>query len=547
MPGASFMFQLETLEIIQMFAWSVALIEFILGLYIILLNPWANANRRVGILMIIFAINSYAIGAFTIAELFDQARLPSILIAVTTPMAQPGLLIVTIILLKERWLQSRLKYLWWGLYALFFAPLVLTILDLTTATNLWYSGFNPDTYLGGYLPISTYTQGEISAWFRGLMIYGLSIFVIIPQFYFAFFDRTLPSTTRRLAFILLGTQVAAQIVNISLIFTIEVSLALLITSTVFVVGYGYAAFAQMLSERHLQRGNLQPRLTILVLAIALPGPLQRRLPFAVDTCGISLVLQQNSSDLRVPFLCSEMQRCQAGIGHRIDLRAGVNQYFRNFSTSAIRGFVQWTIAVCSLYRVNVGSAFDQQLHDISMSIPTSPVQGRGASGVPRRPFNCVNGGALLDQRGELLLLPGTPLHDRRAGRALRTPGRYGPGLLPAGNARGRLPAAVLGLAGGRDPAHHLHVAAGRRPPEAPPPGAGHGDARRALGHSLPLRQRPQPPAPPGAPLPPARPVLHGGDLLGAAGLAKAAGRGCPAAGRRGNLARLHLLLLAPRL
>ncbi len=264
------MFQLETLEIIQMFAWSVALIEFILGLYIILLNPWANANRRVGILMIIFAINSYAIGAFTIAELFDQARLPSILIAVTTPMAQPGLLIVTIILLKERWLQSRLKYLWWGLYALFFAPLVLTILDLTTATNLWYSGFNPDTYLGGYLPISTYTQGEISAWFRGLMIYGLSIFVIIPQFYFAFFDRTLPSTTRRLAFILLGTQVAAQIVNISLIFTIEVSLALLITSTVFVVGYGYAAFAQMLSERHLQRGNLQPRLTILVLAIALP-------------------------------------------------------------------------------------------------------------------------------------------------------------------------------------------------------------------------------------------------------------------------------------
>jgi GAF domain-containing protein/HAMP domain-containing protein len=264
------MFLFETSEIIQIIAWGLALIEFIVGVYIFALNPWSRANRRVGILMIIVAINSYAIGALTVAQVIAQAHIPSILIAITTPMAQPGLLIVTIVLLKEEWLRGPLKYFRWVLFGIFFSPVVLTLLDIFAGTQFWFTGIDSVSYQGGYIVLSSFTQGTIANGFRILTIFAFSIIVIIPQIYCAFFEKKQHAANRRLAYILLATQILALVINFTLIFTIHFSIALLATSAVFVLGYGYATFTQLLSERHLQRGRLQPRLTTLILVIAIP-------------------------------------------------------------------------------------------------------------------------------------------------------------------------------------------------------------------------------------------------------------------------------------
>ncbi len=49
-------------QTIQYIAWFIAISEFIVGLYIIIINPRRAANRHVAVFLMITAINSYAVG-----------------------------------------------------------------------------------------------------------------------------------------------------------------------------------------------------------------------------------------------------------------------------------------------------------------------------------------------------------------------------------------------------------------------------------------------------------------------------------------------------
>jgi hypothetical protein len=149
-------------QILQFIAWFLALIEFIIGLYVLALNAWHIANRHVGALFFLFAINNYALGAILSAGAADETRFTALLLALTTAIVQPALLITAIVLLKPDWLRSRWRRLIWLVYAAIYLPVIFTLSDIFRGTQLWFSGMDPVTYHGGYAALSEYTQGSLA-------------------------------------------------------------------------------------------------------------------------------------------------------------------------------------------------------------------------------------------------------------------------------------------------------------------------------------------------------------------------------------------------
>ena len=257
-------------QIIQTSAWIIALIELIMGFYILLLNVRSKSNQHVSILLIVFSINTFTQGLLFSRINFDLLNYVLLSLAVTTPAIQPGLLIVAIVLIKPDWLRSRWKWGWFLVYGLVFLPLILSLSDFYLKTSLWFTSVQPEFYDGGFLNLQTYTQGILSPYLRIIYIYFTTVVTLVPLCYFVFWDRSLSRNTRRISIILLITQLSAILLNFVLSIIFENYLVILITSFIFAIGYTYAAFWQLISERHLQRGRLQLRLTALILAISIP-------------------------------------------------------------------------------------------------------------------------------------------------------------------------------------------------------------------------------------------------------------------------------------
>jgi GAF domain-containing protein/HAMP domain-containing protein len=262
---------MQSLEIIQLLTWIIALVEFTVGLYILLLNTRNQANQHVSFLLVLIAINTFAQGGLLAAVDLAQAQVPSMILAATTPAIQPGLLLIALVLLKPRLLQGRWRSLRWGLYSILALPLILTGLDVLFHTNLWFSSLTAQDYSGGFVSLIAYTQGSWAPNLRIIYIYGITILTIFPIAYISFFDKSITPLTRKLGYTLLITQVSAVLINFAIFSTGTSYFSILITSTAFALGYAYAAFWQLISERRLQRGRLQPRLTILILSISTPA------------------------------------------------------------------------------------------------------------------------------------------------------------------------------------------------------------------------------------------------------------------------------------
>lgn len=260
---------MTTFEIMQLIAWIIALSEIIIGFYILVLNFWSKANWHVGILLFLFGVNSYALGLFALAKTPTEAELPATLLAATTPAAQTGLLLVAIVLLKPDWLKGSAKWFWRFFYILFFLPISLTIIDTQLNTNLWFTGIFPDNFSQGYLIITEYTQGILAPFLRPLLLYSIAVITLFPLTWITFFDKSIPAFTKRLGYILVSTQISAILLNFLLFDLVSAFYAALITSTFFVIGYGYAAFQQLISARNLQKGRIQYRLTALLLVISI--------------------------------------------------------------------------------------------------------------------------------------------------------------------------------------------------------------------------------------------------------------------------------------
>jgi len=254
----------------QYIALFLALVEVIVGLYILVLNRHHSANRHVGIFLLLSAVNTYAVGMMITAQSAAQAEYSAIILAMTTSATEPLLLVTSISLLRPQWLQGRYRWIWYPVYGLALLPAILTGIDLLFGTRTWYTGIDADTYPGGFLITPEFTGGNLSILVRiGFILCFIVIFSILV--YIARFDKQSTPKERKLAWILLIQQFATGAILTYFAQVIQPAITILITNTIFVVTYAFAAFEQMISERSKQSGSLQNRLIVVILIVAIPA------------------------------------------------------------------------------------------------------------------------------------------------------------------------------------------------------------------------------------------------------------------------------------
>ena len=256
-------------QIVQYVAWVTALVELILGLYILLLNPRHQANRFSSIVLLLISANSFAVGWLVSANTAGQALLPALLLAATTPSIQSVLLIASVAILRPDWLRGSTSFVWKIIGLLALLPAAATLIDFLTGTSLWYTGL-PAAYSGGFVNLVSFTNGVLGSIIR---LTGFSIasgLVLLLLFYLSFFDRSLTRNNRLLARLLLLADTLASLSIVLLSPRMPAAVAIIIPSLMFALAYAFAGFQQMISERRLQRGSLQLRLTALILVVTIP-------------------------------------------------------------------------------------------------------------------------------------------------------------------------------------------------------------------------------------------------------------------------------------
>ncbi|MBN1876225.1 MAG: GAF domain-containing protein [Anaerolineae bacterium] len=255
---------------LQYIAWAIASLEVIAGLYILLLNFWHTANRHVSLLLLLISVNTYALGVFSGATDIYQARVATWILAAVAPGVSLLLFIVAVALFRPQWLSGKWSWVWRVLYVLCVLPVVCTVIDVGVGLQpvLWYTGLEGTGYQGGVVGLFTYVDGLLAPLFR--IITNLPILLLLVLLITIIVDKSLTRSMHNLAllmlFLLLGS-VGTQVVPVA--FWGEGTGSVL-SSTIFALTYTYAGFRQMISERRLQHGRLQFRLTAIVLAVAIP-------------------------------------------------------------------------------------------------------------------------------------------------------------------------------------------------------------------------------------------------------------------------------------
>jgi len=259
-----------TSQTLQLVAWYLTVAEFVVMLYALLLNPRHAANRGAAALFMVIMLNTLSIGLLLDPTPVYRIGLPLYVATTTTVVA--GLLIVTVMLIKFEWLPVGLGTgvgrVWWLVYALGVLPVVLTLADLVFGTRLWYTP--PADYAGGYVPIGEAASGAIAGFLRAPITYVLGLLPILLLIYVLARNKKASAVTRRFAWLLLSVELVALVLTSTLRGSVLSPLAALIASALYTVVFASAAFQQMISERRVQAGRVQTRLTVLLLVIALP-------------------------------------------------------------------------------------------------------------------------------------------------------------------------------------------------------------------------------------------------------------------------------------
>lgn len=259
---------LVSADTLQLIAWLLTLIEFILALYIFLLNTRHTANRHVSALLMLFAVTTFALGLWLGTG--ESASIAVPILVATIPAIEPAVLIVAVVLLKPQWMHGRWRWMWWLVYGLAFLPIVLTLVDVALGTELWYGGIDAGGIAGGFVSLTGYTTGILAPIILVTNLFILGTLPILFLLYIALFDKGANRLTRRLAWLLLGAQLVTLLFQFPLRNLVGTGVSSIISGFVFVLAYAYAGFQQMISERHLQRGRLQTRMTLLILAVTVP-------------------------------------------------------------------------------------------------------------------------------------------------------------------------------------------------------------------------------------------------------------------------------------
>ncbi len=260
---------LLTNEVLQALTWMFGLLELILAIYVLILNPRHTVNRHTAFLLFVFALNALGLGLLFGATHASQAVLPTVLLSMTTEPAKVGLLLLTLLLLEPQWLQGRRQWLRWLLYAFLFLPMLLTLGDVLWQSGLWYSGVDVAHYTGGYVSSTAYETGSVAQRVRPLYMYVLALLPFVPILWHLIV-RHRPRATRRLASLLLVLQMTVVVVQLGLRPLLSLRVTVPATSLIVALGYAFVVLGQMMSGPAAQFGRLHRRLIALVLGVTLP-------------------------------------------------------------------------------------------------------------------------------------------------------------------------------------------------------------------------------------------------------------------------------------
>src|SRR5574341_438488 len=257
-------------QLIQFGAWLIALVELILGLYVLVLNARHVANRHASALLMVIAANSFAVGWMIGANNPNQGLKPAILLAITTPAIQALLLIVTIALLKPEWLRGRGRWMGWLVYLFASIPMLVALIDLVFGTNYWFSGLPAAQYSGGFIELERVTIGQYASIIRTIAFTLVPALAILLLIYFSFIDKLVLSRSRNLAWLLIIAIVTDFVLSRFVAPFLIPSFAALLSCTVIAAAYSYTTFQLMIFEHRAQRGSLQARLAALILIVTMP-------------------------------------------------------------------------------------------------------------------------------------------------------------------------------------------------------------------------------------------------------------------------------------
>lgn len=248
----------------------LVMLSFVMGLYVIALNPRTQVNRLIGVFILILAlVNLAVVVVFRTADI-ESARYAHILLVAFVPAIFPAVLTSSLLLLRGDWFVGRRRSLIYVQIVWISFAALLTVFDLLFETNLYYTGFRPFMYKGGLIPLQQLAAGPLGWPILLINVYITPVITLLPLGQAAFFDRRLPVGRRNLARLLIVVQVFAILAFFLLPLAFQPGIQYLVVNGLFIAVYAYLAFAQQVSERRKLKGRLQPRLTALILAIILP-------------------------------------------------------------------------------------------------------------------------------------------------------------------------------------------------------------------------------------------------------------------------------------
>ncbi len=295
------------LPFLTLVAWLVALIELILGLYVLTLNFRQYLNRVLGTFLLFSALYVFATGQLFQATSLDSALWATQLVAATSLLVPILILWVTLAFLQPTWLVGRVRWGDWlfkGLLALF---LLLTLLDVFAGTRLWYGGV-PVTYTGGYIAPEAYVTGWLAA--PGLVL--LTGIVLVLAVGVSIYTALRDESRRSLGWTLALINATVSFVYLFLPDLLLPGGAILLSAGVILSGFSYLIFTRIVTQ--VQRsGNLEARLTALVLVIMIPL-----------IAGTMALLGQLSSDLLVAKSSEQLEIANDGLAESLMLWLDLN-------------------------------------------------------------------------------------------------------------------------------------------------------------------------------------------------------------------------------
>ena len=260
---------LTSLQAWMILADLLGMISVILSLYVLILNPRQLANRLASVAIAILAVNALVSVSLLRANTSQDAYLPTILLAAVVPAIGPALMMASLAMLKPGWLSGKHRWIIFSLMFLAFVPSVLTIADIAFGTSIYYVGLDAASYRGGSVEFGDVISKLVGQVVLYIDLILIDTLLIVPLVYFSFFDKTQEKSGRGLALMLLTVQVIVLVSSFAGE-AIPQGILNLFVGLLYILAYGVAAFRQLVSSRSLQAGRLQGRLTMLMVAIAIP-------------------------------------------------------------------------------------------------------------------------------------------------------------------------------------------------------------------------------------------------------------------------------------